>query len=38
MKTGHKITLEIPDELFEEITDFKKKLTLLTLKQLYSNF
>ncbi|KAF0144665.1 MAG: hypothetical protein FD156_1679 [Nitrospirae bacterium] len=25
MKAGHKITLEIPDELYEEITDFRKK-------------
>lgn len=25
MNTGHKITLEIPDELFEEISDFKRK-------------
>lgn len=25
MKAGHKITLEIPDELFDEIIDFKEK-------------
>jgi len=25
MKAGHKITLEIPEKLFEEIADFKKK-------------
>lgn len=25
MKTGHKITLEIPDALFEEISSYKKK-------------
>jgi len=25
MKAAHKITLEISDELFEEITDFKRK-------------
>ncbi len=25
MKTGHKITLDIPDELFREIADFKQR-------------
>jgi hypothetical protein len=25
MKAGHKITVKIPDEVFKEITDFKKK-------------
>lgn len=25
MKTGHKITLDIPDDIFREIADFKKR-------------
>ena len=25
MKEGHRITLDIPDEIFSELTDFKKR-------------
>jgi hypothetical protein len=28
MKKGHKITLEIPDEIFSEIVNFKKKVNI----------